>query len=820
MATVEELVFRLSATSEALRRELKRSEQATQQSTAAINNQLAKIDGQVSGIGGRLAGLTNSFGGLRNALGAIGVTYAIKELGQAILQAGLNFDRLKTQLTFATGSEGAALSKYDDLLKLSNNLGLSFDATAQSFAKFASATQGTALAGAQTEKIFQSVAEAATAMQLSTDQTEGVFLALTQMISKGTVQAEELRGQLGERLPKAFQLAAQALGTTTAGLNKMLQNGQVIADDFLPKFADELHKTYGEAAVNSSESATAAVARLGTAWDQLLTTLSSSRATAAVTNFLADFVNGVTAGTRALESFFGVIDERSLNQLTNTINDLYKSRSDLINQKGSLSDGQLGGPQEQALLQQLDEIDSRLSDLIVKRSKLMADINKPQQQNPNGNNGNGDGGAEAKKLADRLADLNFQYDQLGRSDREQAIANAVKGFENTPAAAKMRELGAAIYDATEAQKAFTQAEQEADKAQSEMLSKAKQVTEANRTPVEAYTAAVRELNEVLASGEISQDTFNRAVDQAGKTAFPNALNAVDDATGGTQKYKDTLDELAQALQAGVIDIDQYNKAVSGLEDEANGVVSASKLLKDASHDAGTAISTSFEDAIIQGKGLNDVMQGLLQTLAQIALRAAVTKPLEGLVGGLFDFGGSALGSLFGPATNAAGFRATGAGPGASGAQSTGSGIFGFLSGITSLFFADGGKVSGPGGPRSDSILAALSNGEFVVNAAAAKKYGPLLNAINSGQFPRFADGGPVGGAYIPPMVSDGGPGRGSGITLNNSFTLNAQGGKQEENADLVQQFSKKIVPQMQAIIRAELVTQQRSGGILNRGYSK
>lgn len=53
---------------------------------------------------------------------------------------------------------------------------------------------------------------AGSALALSKDQMDGVFLALGQMISKGKVQAEELRGQLGERLPGAFDMAAKAMG--------------------------------------------------------------------------------------------------------------------------------------------------------------------------------------------------------------------------------------------------------------------------------------------------------------------------------------------------------------------------------------------------------------------------------------------------------------------------------------------------------------------------------------------------------------------------------------------------------------------------------
>ena len=49
------------------------------------------------------------------------------------------------------------------------------------------------------------------------------------MISKGKVQAEELRGQLGERLPSAFQLAAKAMGMTTAQLDKFMADGKLTA---------------------------------------------------------------------------------------------------------------------------------------------------------------------------------------------------------------------------------------------------------------------------------------------------------------------------------------------------------------------------------------------------------------------------------------------------------------------------------------------------------------------------------------------------------------------------------------------------------------
>lgn len=85
------------------------------------------------------------------------------------------------------------------------------------------------------------------------------------------------------------------------------------------------------------------------------------------------------------------------------------------------------------------------------------------------------------------------------------------------------------------------------------------------------------------------------------------------------------------------------------------------------------------------------------------------------------------------------------------------------------FAADGGYISGPGGPRDDLIPARLSNGEFVQQAAATAYYGvPFMAALNQRRIPRgvlpgFASGGfvqvprqfPGVDPYKRPPVQDG-----------------------------------------------------------------
>lgn len=69
-------------------------------------------------------------------------------------------------------------------------------------------------------------------------------------------------------------------------------------------------------------------------------------------------------------------------------------------------------------------------------------------------------------------------------------------------------------------------------------------------------------------------------------------------------------------------------------------------------------------------------------------------------------------------------------------------------------FAEGGPVRGPGGPRDDVIPALLSNGEYVINAAATSRHRELLDRINSQRY--------AGGGFVQPT--------GAGVSTDASST--------------------------------------------------
>ncbi|WP_288706895.1 tape measure protein [uncultured Bilophila sp.] len=243
--------------------------------------ELAKLRVQLGDTSGAMSTLWS--GAKAAAVPVMAIGAAAIYAGKACFDASLQMDRLVKSYTTIEGSTSGAVSQLDYIYEISNKLGLEFQSTAEAAKGFFAAGKGSALQK-DLNGIFEGVSQAGAALSLSTEQMDGVFLALGQMISKGKVQAEELRGQLGERLPGAFNLAARAMGVTTAQLDDMLKKGQVTAEDMLPKLAAVLKDEFGPAAEHASQGAQGAVNRLSTEWNLFKATVMDNKGIIAAIN--------------------------------------------------------------------------------------------------------------------------------------------------------------------------------------------------------------------------------------------------------------------------------------------------------------------------------------------------------------------------------------------------------------------------------------------------------------------------------------------------------------------------------------------------------
>ncbi|MFQ6016785.1 MAG: hypothetical protein ACE5KF_01190 [Kiloniellaceae bacterium] len=115
-----------------------------------------------------------------------------------------------------------------------------------------------------------------------------------------------------------------------------------------------------------------------------------------------------------------------------------------------------------------------------------------------------------------------------------------------------------------------------------------------------------------------------------------------------ERYADELDRLKGLLDADAIDQDTFNRAVIRAGVNFEDASRSGQRFADAMRDLGHAVSTEFEEAIIQGKALDEVLRSLHRTITQIALRIFVTKPLEGLLEDLAKNLPNILGGIFRP----------------------------------------------------------------------------------------------------------------------------------------------------------------------------
>ena len=171
-------------------------------------------------------------------------------------------ERARGTLAAVTGSQALAAVEMKFVSDLAGRLGLSLTATAEGYARVTAAAKGTKMEGAGARDVFVAISTAAEALKLPTENVSRIFYALDQMMSTGQVNARELKMELGMALPGAMEIAAKSMGMTTIQLEKMMEKGELFADDFLPKFAKGVQEHFGAGAKQMAEGPIAQFNRL------------------------------------------------------------------------------------------------------------------------------------------------------------------------------------------------------------------------------------------------------------------------------------------------------------------------------------------------------------------------------------------------------------------------------------------------------------------------------------------------------------------------------------------------------------------------------
>lgn len=219
---------------------------------------------------------------------------------QQFVEANKNAEALRNTLTALTGSSQKSAEEVQWLTETANRLGVELGAASKAYVGLAAASKGTQLEGKATRDIFEAVIGAMATLGKSSADAQNALTAVAQMMGKGVVQAEELRGQLEEALPGATQALARALNMTVADLDKLATTGGIVSSDVLPALAAELKKTYNVGG-DGATTLTAQLARLQNALTAVFTQIGESGGLTAFKELAIGAAVGVTTLHGALQ---------------------------------------------------------------------------------------------------------------------------------------------------------------------------------------------------------------------------------------------------------------------------------------------------------------------------------------------------------------------------------------------------------------------------------------------------------------------------------------------------------------------------------------
>jgi tape measure domain-containing protein len=319
-----------------------------------LDAQIAKAEGRMGKKGSRLktgaqvagtAVAAGIFGGPEAAIGAVAGGIAG---GIAGAQIGASIGAVVSQTRRALGANAeyaaslekqrsalAGLTKnYEEYRKaiaqvesLSKQFAIPQEIITRQFTKLSASVIGAGGNFKNVEETFRGVAAGIRGTGGSLQDLDAALTATAQVFSKGKVSAEELRQQIGERLPGAFTLFAQSLNMTPAELDKALEGGKVSLQDF-EKFSELLFKRFGKSAEAIVNSPAAAGDRLQLELSKLSENIGKLLAPigAAFQNTFSAIVVLINEAASALVRFFNLNIADRVEEYQDAVDRLTRSR--------------------------------------------------------------------------------------------------------------------------------------------------------------------------------------------------------------------------------------------------------------------------------------------------------------------------------------------------------------------------------------------------------------------------------------------------------------------------------------------------------------
>lgn len=241
--------------------------------------------------------------GVRDLLAAFISFQAIKSVISSLVEAQISMQQIHYGLLAATGSAKGAADQFEYLRKNADTLGLDLKTSAQEYTRLAASATAMNVAVEDQQKLYTALSQASTVLHLDQQKVQFATLGLTQMFSKGKIQAEELRRQLGEAIPGVVPRFQKGVMEVVKGTNlakysfeDLMKRGLLDTVKFMPQLVQALEET-GRGWEEASKGLNAEINRLKTAWFELKVEISKgifNDAMIAIVRFLSQNLKELT----------------------------------------------------------------------------------------------------------------------------------------------------------------------------------------------------------------------------------------------------------------------------------------------------------------------------------------------------------------------------------------------------------------------------------------------------------------------------------------------------------------------------------------------
>ena len=213
------------------------------------------------------AGLAGGLAGAGIGAGVTAIAGAANFAGESASYAA-EIQKLQIALKGVTKNQTDFTKGLDVIATTSKRLNVPIAASTRQFTTLSASVLGAGGTIEDAEEVFTGVSNAIKATGGNAEDVQSAIRAMSQIFGKGKVSAEELQGQLGERLAGAVVKFAEANGSSLQKLQKDLRDGTVGLGQIM-KFAEKLNKDFAKTAEDVANSSADAGQRLKTTMDRL-----------------------------------------------------------------------------------------------------------------------------------------------------------------------------------------------------------------------------------------------------------------------------------------------------------------------------------------------------------------------------------------------------------------------------------------------------------------------------------------------------------------------------------------------------------------------